>query len=276
MPSGGGEAGFDPKLWVIVDLEKNEAIIGQFAPQNVQKRLGGVIAEEPTVGRQNPIVQWIHGLTEQITFEARFWAHDLLDFTVEERLQRLQELVKRQDDQPKGRPPICSFAWGQDPSLFMEKCLVKDIGGITVDEIRGDGTMRGATLQITLIRYEEVTLEPTDPSVSERNTRIRRAKKGDTYESIALDEYGDPELGILLRQLNPRIAGMPLADLNPLNPVHAYREEYLLTKTIEPEFAPLKTGRGNEAAEERRREMFDARDDDSFTTTFPDGSKNEF
>lgn len=282
MPSGGGEAGYFNKLWFLTDKTKDETIVGQFSPQNFRKDLSGKLAEMPSVGKQNPVIQWIHGLTEVVTFQARLWAHDKDDDAVEARLARLEKLVKQTDEDPSipggkfAPPPVCSFSWGFDPSLQMEDCLVESIGGITYDEIRPDGTLRGATLQITLKRFEEVTLVPTDPTVQERNTRIRRAKKGDTYESIALDEYGDPMFGVLLRQLNPRRAGMPLADLNPVNPVHAYREEFLLTKQIEPEFAPFKDGRGNEAAEKRRREIFDSRNDDSFTTFFPDGSSNVF
>jgi hypothetical protein len=69
---------------------------------------------------------------------------------------------------------------------------------------------------------------------------------------------------------------MLLADLNPKDPVHVYPEEYLLTIPIEPEFHAFKTGAGNEAAEEVRREMFDARAGDVYTTIFGDTAGDEF
>lgn len=280
--AGIGGVGFDNKLWILTDLDRGEDIVGQFIPQNVTKTVSARYAEVPTLGRQNSILQWLHGVTETITFTAKLWSHHKEDFTVEEKLERLENLVKRQADlphdgnDPKGRPPVCRFQWGFDKTLNFEQCVVESIGGITFDEVRTDGSLRGATLQISLKRYDPVTLKVTDPSKPDSQTRIRLAKKGDTYESIALDEYGNPELGVPLRQLNPRIARMELADLNAQDPVHVFSEDYLLTKPIQPEFHAFKSGRGNELAEARRREIFDDRDGDQFTTYFGDYDVEEF
>lgn len=273
MSSGGAGVGLNKKLWVLTDLDLGEDIVGQFVPQNVSKTVSGSIATVSSVNRDFPILQWVRGELEVITFDAKLFATDSTDLTVEDRLFRLETLVRR--NTKFKRPPICLFSWGDVATLHLE-CLVQSIGGVTYDEIRTDGTLRGVSLRITLNRFEEVTLAVTDPTRPESMTRIRRSKKADTYESIALLEYADPELGILLRQLNPRRAGMPLADLNPLDPVHIFPEEFLLTLPIEPEFHAFKSGPGNEAAEEVRREIFDARDDDTFTTIFGDTAGDEF
>jgi|GEM_PF-5513214 len=280
MSSGAGGAGYVEKLWSIVDLDRGDFFFGQFVPQSVTKEVSANYAEVPTLGRQNPIMQWLNGVTETLTFTARLWANNA-DESIEERVEKLENLVKRQADlpkegkRPKGRPPVCEFQWGSDRSLKFEYCFVTSLGGVTYDELRPDGSLRGATMSITIKRYDPVTLTVTDPTVPESQTRIRLAKKGDTYESIALDEYGNPELGIPLRQLNPRIARMELADLNPQDPVHVYSEDYLLTTPIQPKFHAFKIGRGNEDAEQRRREMFDDRDGDSFTTVFADYGESE-
>jgi hypothetical protein len=273
--SGVGGQGLDQKLWVLANLDKpnQKDIVGQFVPQGVSKTVSGDIAQASSVNRDFPILQWTRGELEVVTFAAKLWAKDSEDQTVEQRLVALENLVRRLSDLK--RPPICAFSWGAVGTLQME-CLVKSIGGVTYDEVREDGTLRGVSLSITLQRYEEVTLVSTDPSKPETFTRVRRAKKGDTYESIALWEHGDPELGILLRQLNPRRPGMSLADLAPNDKVHVFPEEYLLTLPIEPEFHAFKSGAGYEAAEERRREMFDARDDDAFVTIFGDTADGEF
>lgn len=273
--SGVGGQGLDQKLWTLSNMDKpnDKPIVGQFVPQSVTKTVAGDIAQASSVNRDFPILQWTRGELEVVTFAAKLWAKDVEDQTVEQRLVALENLVRRLSDLK--RPPICLFTWGSVGTLHME-CLVKSIGGVTYDEVRDDGTLRGVSLSITLQRYEEVTLVATDPSKPETFTRIRRAKKGDTYESIALWEFADPELGILLRQLNPRRPGMSLADLSPNDKVHVYPEEYLLTLPIEPEFHAFKSGPGYEAAEERRREMFDARDDDSFVTIFGDTADGEF
>ena len=62
---------------------------------------------------------------------------------------------------------------------------------------------------------------------------------------------------------------MDLSDLDPLDPVKIFDKDFLLRQPIEPEFHALKTGQDNEAAEQRRREIFDDRDDDAFVTIFP-------
>jgi hypothetical protein len=273
--SGIGAAGLDQKLWVLADLDRTNQkdIVGQFVPQSMNKTVSGDIAQASSVNRDYPIIQWTSGELEVVTFQAKLWAKDSEDQTVEQRLVALEGLVRRASDLK--RPPICAFSWGAVGTLNIE-CLVKSIGGVTYDEVREDGTLRGVSLSITLQRYEEVTLVATDPSKPQKFTRVRRAKKGDTYESIALWEFSDPELGILLRQLNPRRPGMSLADLTTNDKVHVFPEEYLLTLPIEPEFHAFKSGPGTEAAEERRREMFDARDDDRFVTIFGDTADGEF
>lgn len=272
--SGGGGAGFDPKLWTIFDVDRQEPIVGQFVAQSVTKNVGAIIARSSSYNAQYPILQWIAGELETISFTAKLWARDSTDFTVDERLERLEALVKRQADLK--RPPVCSFSIGDVPSLASD-CLVRSLGGITYDELRDDGTTRGVTLQITLERYEEFDVEATDPSTPESFTRIRRARAGDSYESIALDEYADPELGVLLRQLNPRISGMDHSDLRAKDPVHVFPESFLRTLEVAPEFYAFKTGDERYAkAEEARREMFEARSDDAFLTIYATTAPTEF
>jgi hypothetical protein len=272
MSAGIGGSGYKNKLWTITDLDRSEDIVGQFIGQNVTKNVSGNIARGSSYNSQFPIIQWVAGEIESISFTAKLFAHDSTDFSVDDRLERLEQLVKRNNDLK--RPPVCAFTLGDVPSLSVD-CLVRSLGG-TYDEVRNDGTLRGVTLQINLERYVDVEFAATDPTVPESFTRIRRAKKGDTYEDIALNEYGDPELGILLRQFNPRIPGMDLSELKARDPVHIFPEEYLVTFDIEPEFHGFGRGSDNEAAEQRRRELFDDRDDDSYTTIFANSVNEDF
>jgi len=265
MTAGIGGHGKNQKLWSLWDQDRDEVIYGQFTAEGVQRFLGANIAQSSTMNSQYPILQWVSGDLEEISFDARLWANDAGDFTVEQRLDRLEDLIRRNSDLE--RPPVCTFGWGDVASLVVD-CLVRSMSE-GFDEVRDDGTLRGVSIRISLARYEAVEFSPTDSSLPERMTRIRRARKGDTYERIALLEYGDPELGVLLRQLNPRLPGMPLADLNPKDPVHVYPEDFLLSKPIEPEFHAFKSGPGYEAAEERRREIFDARGGDTYSTIYP-------
>ncbi len=273
MTAGIGGFGARHKLWTLTDLDRKEDIVGQFIAQNVTKNLSAKIANNSSYNSQYPIIQWVGGELETITFTAKFFAHDEKDFSVDDRLDRLEKLTKRNDDLK--RIPVCTFTLGDVPSLYID-CLVKSIGGITYDEPRNDGTIRGVTLQITLVRYREVEFKATDPTVPESFTRIRRAKKGDLYEDIALDEYGDPELGILLRQMNPLVPGMDLSELNPKDPIHIFPEEHLLTFDIEPEFHGFARGTDNEAAEQARRDLFIKRGGNSYTTLFSGDVDKDF
>lgn len=271
--SGGGGAGFNPKLWALFDYDKRESIVGQFVAQSVTKNVSATIARSVSYGAQHPILQWVAGELETISFRAKLWAVDSTDLRVGERLERLEALVKR--DVKIGRPPVCAFSIGDVDSLAID-CLVRSLGGITYDELRDDGSLRGVTLQISLERFEEFNVEATDPSVPESQTRIRRARAGDSYESIALDEYADPELGVLLRQLNPRVPGMDLSTLSAKDPIHVFSESFLRTLEIAPEFHAFKTGENFAAAERARREIFEARADDAFLTIYAENAEDEF
>lgn len=262
MANGVEGFGVNNKLWEIYDTDRKEIIVGQFAPGGLTHNISGNIVSGTNPNSQYPIIQWLSGELEVVSFEVRLWAKDSLDFSIQQRFERLQNLVIRNDDLK--RPPICTFTWG---NLDLD-CLIRSLRNIRYDDLRNDGTQRGITCQLTLERYEEVTLEATDSSVPDTDTRIRKAKKSDTYESIAQDEYGNAELGVLLRQKNPRKLNMLLSDLNVGDPVHIYSETKLLQLPIEPQFHAFKSGPGNEAAEERRREMFEARSDDKYTTIF--------
>ena len=257
----------NPLLWVLMDLDHKVDVVGQFVPEDVSRGVSAELAVEGSVGRDHPIVMWIRGEAEEVTFRARLWATDAEDFSVEDRLVALENLVRRSTELE--RPPICAFAWGISATLTMD-CLVKSVGGVSYDEVRPDGSLRGVSLTITLIRYEEVSWEATDPSVPEHHTRIRRARRGDTYESIALDEYGDAQLGAILRQLNPRgDPGMPLADLRADDGVHVLPEDFLRRQPMQPRFHAFRTGPGYEAAEQRRREIIEERGGDRFSVELP-------
>lgn len=275
MPAntGIGGIGWRKKLWSLTDLDTGDVFYGQYVAQSLVKNVSANVVSSPVPNRENPIVQWIGGTLETITFTARLWALHSQDTTPEDRVAKLETLVTRQDD--LNRIPICTFAIGNISSLTLD-CLVTSLGGISYDEPKDDGTLRGATLQITLTKFEEVNFVETNPSIPETFTRIRRAKFGDTYESIAADEYDDAELGILLRQLNPREPGMLLSDLNPKDPVHIFPDSHLLTLEIQPEFPAFREGSEDDLAKAVRREMFELRSDDSFTTHFSDTGTGEF
>lgn len=267
MSAGIGATGPTSRLWVLVDYDHDFDFVGQFVPQDVTKTVAGRVEAGESVNRDHPILQWVSGEVEEVTFRAKLWAADSEDNAVEERLARLEALCRRNSD--LGRPPVCGFSYGVLGTLQMD-CLVRSIGGVVYDEVREDGTLRGVSLQITLLRYEAPDWTVTDPSVPERFTRVRPSRRGDTYETVAAEEYGDALLGVLLRQLNPRTPGMPLADLRRGDGVHVFPEEYLRTLEVRPQFHAFRSGSGYEAAETNLRRLLALRARDRYVTDFAD------
>jgi hypothetical protein len=182
------------------ELSVGDIIQGQYQPQNVNHTLGSTIAEAGGFSRANPLIQWVGGALETLTFEARLFSLHRNDQTARDKLETLK--ILRTPCQPMGRPPLTRFFWGDLIPGGMP-CFVESIGGVQYDEIRSDGSIRGATLSISLKRFTPFTIERTTTSPVER-TPTHVVRSGETYEMIAMRHWGDPMLGIPLRQQNPR------------------------------------------------------------------------
>jgi hypothetical protein len=211
------------------DLSVGTRITGQFTPQNFQHTIGSNIVEASGFSRTNPLIQWVGGALETISFEARLWSEHKDSQTARDKLEVLKLL--KQALPPLNRPPLTRFFWGDAIPGGMP-CFVESLGGVRYDEIRPDGSMRGAVLNITLKRFTQFTIERVSTSPVER-TPIHEVKSGDTYETIALHRYGDPLLGVPLRQQNPRFpmqkwAPTGLADLAAGEIVKLYPKRDLL------------------------------------------------
>lgn len=240
------------------NFQRGSRIASQFTPQQVQRNLGENVVEGGGFSRESPIIQWVGGMLESFTFEARFFSEHSQDNTAAEKLEQLELLRKR--DSTLGRPPLLAFYWGVAiPDGF--PCLLDSMGTISYDEIREDGTIRGFTCQITVKRFTEYQLETTPVSQGER-TPVYVAKHGDTYESIAAWRYGDPLLGVLLRQMNgraPMVKNAPTgaSDLKPGEEIKLYPINELQREKIQPLCHVLKSN--NRLAVENRRRFFELR-----------------
>jgi hypothetical protein len=184
------------RRWRILNTDTNEEIEGEFPPQAVNEEVASVWAELAPPGRPQPVLQWVRGALDRITFSARVWSRHTLE-DVGEMIDQIKALARF--DAELGRPPICIFLWGGDLAM---QCVVETVGGVQWDEIRGDGKARGAVFQITLLRYEPFEQEATDTIQIPRFSLVRGAGPGDTYESIARRAYGDAMKGVWLRQIH--------------------------------------------------------------------------
>jgi len=199
---------------MVVEEETNDdnltygtRIVGQFPPTDLTKNVGATIADAGAYGRENPIVQWVAGEAQTISFNAKLWSSNRDDQTARDKLAILELLTKPVS--PMNRPPVVRFFWGEAIPGGMA-CLVQSIGGIQYLDVRSDGSVRGVDLQITLKRYVEFQIQRSVDTPMERTPKYV-VRDGDTYEMIAYRRYGDPLLGVALRQMNPRFPMEPWA-----------------------------------------------------------------
>ncbi len=62
---------------------------------------------------------------------------------------------------------------------------------------------RQVSFEITLRKYESFSFVESKPNAPLRETLYVTAKRGETWEHIALRMYGKPEMGELIRRRNP-------------------------------------------------------------------------
>jgi hypothetical protein len=267
-PSIGGASSSDQirdvKQWYMIAQEDSPGmsrgyrVTGQFTPQQITQNIGADIAEAGGYSRLSPIIQWVGGKLRTFTFQARLFSGHRDDHTAAEKLAELEYLTEPHGD--LGRPPLMTFFWGIAIRDGFS-CFVESLGGIRYDEIRDDGSLRGVTLSITLKKWSPFRFEQVVTNQGEQ-TPTHIVKHGETYEMIAHREYGDPMLGVLLRQMNPRYpmtkkAPKGVADLQPGEEVKIYPIRDLRRKPIRPECHVLKTN--NRIAADNRRYFFELR-----------------
>ena len=188
----------------VIITEYGEEVKGQFTAQDLTEDVGGTWAKGRTIGRKEPVLQYIGGQGHRMTFTTRVYSmyqsvlfglgegHDIVPL-----VNKFKALAEPDPD--LGRPPICTFSLGDD---FAVECIVESVGGIKYDEFTKQGTMRGAVFSFTLLEYaafqvEEVGDEEPGDSLS------YHMREGDTFERVAGDIYGNPQLGVWLSQKHP-------------------------------------------------------------------------
>jgi nucleoid-associated protein YgaU len=104
-------------------------------------------------------------------------------------------------DKTKPSPPILAFEWGGNPALASFRGFLKTVSA-KYTMFDGRGTPLRGTASITL---EEVPSEPsgTNPTSGSIESRRRHVlAEGDSLQSIAYAEYGDPNLWRALATFN--------------------------------------------------------------------------
>lgn len=240
------------------DLREGTRITGQFQAEEFTRQIGSLVGEGGGFSRTSPLIQWLGGKLETVTFRTRLFSEHSQSNTAANKLRILEKLNK--SIAPLNRPPLVRFFWGRAIPGGMP-CIVEDIGGVVYDDLRPDGTVRGAILSISLKRYTPYIMERAVVSPDAR-TPIYEVRAGDTYEMIAARKYGDPMLGVPLRQQTVRFpfdlqAPRHYADLEPNNIIKLLPKRDLDSVKIKPKshiFDP-----DNVYASENRRRFFSLR-----------------
>lgn len=176
--------------WWILNTETNEYVYGQYTTE-VQHAVGSSYGEHFALNRQTPVTQFLHGNTETLTFDGRFFASFAFQEIVKQ-VRTLQSWTRR--DSTLGRPPVCYF-WIGDQYANMQSCFIQTANA-NFDKPTKIGQARGATVSIALRAYTPFSLNAT----ASFDTRYHLVKLGESYELLAAREYKNPMLGVELRQ----------------------------------------------------------------------------
>lgn len=230
--------------WFLANDEIGEEFRGQFPPREVGHNISATYGEAFTLNRQNAILQFLHGDSEVINFTARLFA-ETMDVDLLKPYKMLTSWARKDPDLL--RPPVLLF-WIGNATVAMT-CVIESLGGIVYHDFRPDGSPRDITFEIALRQYVEYALE-----AEESDTRYHRAKQHDYYEWLTQREYGDPMLGVPIRQDHPTKPLLSIGDIVTLPSRSRMRKRTAKTQSI-----PLRTAYGKKDTPQRnlRVEVFD-------------------
>lgn len=234
--------GFGGKTWRMTVIDsasdlKGKSFEGQFIAQEMEEEIGSFLGENTTVNKGTSNFQWIRGEPDAFSFVSRVFATDGFK-NVRQKIELLKSLAKR--DPKLKRAPKIRFEAGTEIAFI---CFIRGIK-FSYDELRSDGSLRGAVVSFELQKLDIATDLPKAASDLAKQIKLgigvvagavgiidqlkprkfipggslhtigrtRKVTQGDTFESIAADEYGDALLGDILRRLQPEIVNLVPGD----------------------------------------------------------------
>lgn len=263
----------------LANLENNQTLSGQFSPIDTKENIDVSWQAHTTLGRQNPILQYLHGNADQLQFIAYFHAEhegsvlgEVLsrvtggvsaedDRTPEQALEVLKSWARR--DKDLGRPPRLTFFVG-DGKLAMSQCVITSLGVSYPFLPKHNGGIRGVSIEVSLQQHVDFTLEVTEPI----ETRYHNVKTGEYYELITYNEYGSAIMGDIIRKRHPEKQELTEGDIVKLPSIDA------INKTnIEPTSIPFYNGYTTKDSDSKmlRKEWFERNDINYFSTIIPAG-----
>ena len=207
------------KTWSLKNTEDGTVLKGQFPAEQVTRSVGGNWAEIQAMNRANAFIQFLNGKTETLEVKSRFFKRDLLDDSPAEKIDKLIEWT--QATLRFRRPPMLTFYLGDGLGLQMD-CICEGITGIEYDMPNALGGMRQVTFTM---QFKKVSGSQNAVSgeTEVTDTRYAHAKQGDYYELLCEQEYGDPMIGVIIRQRNPQKALLKPGDIIALPALEGVR-----------------------------------------------------
>jgi nucleoid-associated protein YgaU len=158
----------------------------RFNPSEYQVKKTQTIAEIGIPGLASPIIQWVRGGSESLTFEALFDTSNTLEDVNDAFVGRLRALLD--PDRRKHAPPIVAFIWG--PRHF-EGLL--DGLSTSYTLFSKDGTPLRAKASITLKEYRSAEVQVVQHERSSLDVaKFYMVQLGDTWSNLAASLLQDP------------------------------------------------------------------------------------
>lgn len=206
------------KTWTLENAKTKERIQGQFPAEELTRTVGGNWAEIQALNRQHAFLQFLNGKTDTLQVSSRFYRKDLFD---DSPVTKVEKLIKWTRILPsERRPPLLTFYLGDGLGLQMDVILA-EVADIKYGMPNSLGGIRQVTFMMNFLHWSKEALNQTDIEVTD--TRYARVKDGDYYELLAQQEYGDPMVGVVLRQRHPTKAILKTGDNIPLPALEGVR-----------------------------------------------------
>lgn len=176
----------------------------EFNPTEYTLSKAAQIAEIAIPGLDSPVLQFVRGLTQTLKLELFFdtTASGLDEGAVDVRTltNSFFELVRIQ---PKTHaPPRIRITWGEGLSF---KAIVESVDQ-KFNLFTPGGIPLRATLNVSLREYRTLEEQLAELNLqSADHTRARTVVEGDTFASLAREEYGDPTAWRLIADANPDV-----------------------------------------------------------------------
>jgi hypothetical protein len=226
------------KVWNLHNLDSGEILQGQFEAENVGRDIETNWGQFTSLNRQNPILQFLNGSADKVSFDGRFFRNHALDSTPD---QKLDLLIAWTRIVPwLRRPPILQF-WVGDGHMMMN-CVVTNVK-LTYARPDFFGGMRDVAFSVSLLEFTPFSLDDAEQT----DTRYARARDRDYFELLAFEEYGNPMIGDVIRKMHASLQSLEPGDVVKLPSIEGVRSKQVKQTSI-----PLQSGFGREDTPQRR------------------------